>query len=187
MPVISGGRIIPGSEHVHTRPLGSPAAASTTAVHAAVTSNGQTQTVTTAITNPDVPRNITATAGGTSGDIKAIQVVVTGTNVYGDVITETLPAFTVDTPGTVTGNKAFATVTSISIPSHDGNGATTAIGTGSKIGLLSRLARNTVLAAYLDGVREGTAPTVAVDDTNIESNTVTLNSALNGKAVDVLY
>lgn len=36
--------------------------------------------VTTAITSPAVARNITATAGGTDGDIKAVQVVVEGTD-----------------------------------------------------------------------------------------------------------
>jgi hypothetical protein len=38
-------------------------AASNTGVHAAVTDTGGAQTVKTSITSPDVPRNITATAG----------------------------------------------------------------------------------------------------------------------------
>jgi len=36
-------------------------------------------------------------------------------NEAGEAITETLPAFTVDTAGTVTGSKAFKTITSITI------------------------------------------------------------------------
>ncbi|MBP2638436.1 MAG: hypothetical protein H6Q72_4343 [Firmicutes bacterium] len=158
--------------------------ASTTGVHAAVTSTAEQQVVTTAITNPAVPRNITATAGGTAGDIKAIQVIVAGTNYADEAITETLPAFTVDTAGTVTGSKAFKTVTSITIPAHDGTGATTAIGFGAKLGLPYKLAHNTVLAAYLDNAKEATAPTVTVSSTAIESNTMTLNTALSGKIVD---
>jgi hypothetical protein len=157
----------------------------TTAVHAAVTDNGAPQTVTTGITSPDFPRNVTATAGGTAGDIKAIQVVVHGTNEAGEVISETLPAFTENTAGTVVGNKAFATVTSFVIPAHDGTGATTAIGTGAKLGLGKKISRNSVIAAYLNKVKEGTAPTVAVSASALESNTATLNSALDGTEVSI--
>lgn len=187
MPIIpSAPRVNDGTGvPVQSISLGSPALGATTAVHAAVTDNGSPQTITTGITNPTVPRNITATAGGTAGDIKAIQVVVTGTDASGAVITETLPAFTVDTAGTVVGSKAFATVTSIQIPAHDGTGATTAIGTGSKLGLGWALGRNTVLAAFLGGVKEGTAPTVATSTSAVPSNTVSLNSALNGSEVIV--
>lgn len=167
----------------------SPAAESTTGVHAAVTDNGSEQTITTGITDPDVVRNVTATAGGTAGDIKAIQVVVTGTNIAGEVITETLPAFTVNTAGTVVGSKAFKTITSITIPAHDGTGATTAIGTGSKLGLSHRLPLNTVLAGMttFNGTREGVEPTVAVSSSAVESNTVDLDSALDGSEANLFY
>lgn len=166
---------------------GSPAVGATTAVHAAVTDTGSDQVVTTGITNPPVPRNVTATAGGTATDVKAIQVIVAGTNINNEAITETLPAFTVNTTGTVTGSKAFKTITSITIPAHDGTGATTAIGTGAKLGLPSKLSRNTVLAAYLNGAREGTPPTVAVSASAVESNTATLASTLDGTAVVIDY
>lgn len=159
-------------------------AASTTGIHAAITNTGVQQVVTTGITNPSVPRNLTATAGGTALDIGAIQVTVTGTNYADEVITEILPAFTVDTAGTVTGSKAFKTVTSITVPAHDGLGATTAIGFGEKLGLPYLLAHNTVLATYLDNVKEATAPTVTVDAAAIEGNTMDLNSALAGTVVD---
>lgn len=189
MPVIRGGQVMPGSElDIYSLALGSPALGTTTAVHAAVTDNGAPQVITTAITNPAVARNITATAGGTNTDIKAISVIVAGTDIEGNAISETLPAFTVDTAGTVVGNKAFKTVTSITIPAHDGTGATTAIGTGAKLGLPDRLpGRNTVLGAFLAGVREATAPTVVADATNISGNTVQLASALNGGAVVLDY
>ena len=161
--------------------------ASTTGIHAAVTDTGAQQVITTGITQPSVPRNITATAGGTAGDIKAIQVIVAGTNYADEVITETLAAFTVNTAGTVTGNKAFKTVTSITIPAHDDVGATTAIGFGEKLGLPDKLPANTVLLASLGGTKEGTAPTVAVSTTALESNTVDLNSALNSSEVAIWY
>lgn len=162
-------------------------AADTDGVHAAVTDTGSQQVITTSITNPAVPRNVTATAGGTDADIKAIQVVVAGTNFADEAITETLDAFTVNTPGSVTGAKAFKTITSITIPAHDGTGATTAVGWGDKLGLPDKLPANTVLLAALGGVKEGTAPTVAVSSSALESNTVDLNSALDGSQVDIFY
>ena len=163
------------------------ATASTTAVHAAITDTGVAQTVTTGFTAPPYPRNVTATAGGTAGDIKAIQVTVEGTNEAGETITEVLPAFTVDTAGTVVGNKAFKTVTKLTLPAHDGVGATTALGFGDKIGLPHKLTHNTVLSAFLNNVLEGTAATVVVSATALESNTVDLNSALNGTVLDAYY
>lgn len=172
---------------VLTRSLGSPALGTTTAVHAAVTDDGTEQTITTSITDPDVPRVITATAGGTEADIKAIQVTINGTNEWDETITEDLPAFTVNTAGTVTGSKAFKTVTSIVIPAHDGTGATTAVGRGAALGLGVEHARDTVIQAYLGGVRESTRPTVVADSDEVEKNLVTLNSALDGSAVLVDY
>ena len=181
------GVIAEAASNSFSASLGSPALGTTTAVHAAVTDTGSQQVVTAGLTNPDVPRNITATAGGTAADIKAIQVTVTGTDERGRSISETLPAFTADSAGTVVGSKAFATVTSVTIPAHDGTGATTAIGLGAKLGLGTLLARNTVRNAYLNGVKESAAPTVAVSSTALESNTVQLRSALNGNPVVVEF
>jgi hypothetical protein len=162
-------------------------AASTTGIRAAVTDNGSQQVITTGITNPAVGRNVTATAGGTAGDIKAIQVIVAGTDMAGNAITETLPAFTVDTAGSVTGTKIFKTVTSITIPAHDGTGATTALGWGSKLGFPHKLTNNTVVLTFFNNTKEGTAPTVTVSATALESNGFTLNSSLNGSVVDIYY
>jgi hypothetical protein len=140
--------------------------------------------VTTGITNPPAPRNITATSGGTAGDIKAIQVIVAGTNYRDEAITETLPVFTADSATTVVGAKAFKTVTSITIPAHDGTGATTAIGFGDKLGVPFYLAdTGAALQTTLNGVKEATAAVVVADADEIEKNTVDLNSALNGTAV----
>jgi hypothetical protein len=139
--------------------------------------------VTTGFTQPSVPCNITATAGGTAGDIKAVQVIVEGERA-GVEITETLPAFTVNTQGTVTGSKAFDKINRVTIPAHDGAGATTAIGFGEALGLPYKLPHNTVLFACLNDVREATAPTVTTSLTALESNTIDLNSALDGHAVD---
>ena len=156
----------------------------TTAVHAALACSASAdQTVTTSITNPSCARNITATTTGTSGDVKAVQVVVNGTDIDGNVISETLPAFTVDTNGTVTGSKAFATVTSYVVPLMDGTGCNVSIGVGAKLGLPYKLSRNSVVLATLNGVYETTRPTVTYSSSALESNTISLNSALAGTEV----
>jgi hypothetical protein len=155
-------------------------AASDNAVHAAITlAVGQTTTVTTEITNPATPRalRIKGNQVGITGN-----VVITGTNYADEVITETIAANGVNA---VEGNKAFKTVTQIVVPAQTTAGDTISIGFNDKLGLPYKLAHNTVLAAYLDNAKEGTAPAVAVSATALESNTVDLNSALNGKVVDV--
>jgi hypothetical protein len=160
-------------------------AANTTGIHAAHTDDGAEETLTTGITNPPCARTITATAGGVAGDIKAIQVTITGTDLGGDVITEDLPAFTVDTAGSVEGALAFATVTEIVIPAHDGNGATTAIGFGQKMGLPYLLQADTVIAALHNNTRESVAPTVTTAIQGVAANTIELDTNLDGHAVDV--
>lgn len=162
-------------------------ATDTDGVHSAVTDNGSEQTITTGITNPPYSRNVVALADGVVSDIKAIQVGVTGTNIADEVITELLPAFTENTSGVVVGSKAFKTVTSITIPAHDGTGATTSIGFGDKIGFPEKLSHNTVLFAFLNNVKESTSPSVSTSSSAIESNTVDLNSNLDGSVVDIYY
>jgi hypothetical protein len=163
-------------------------AADTDGVHAAIACSADSAvTVTTGFTNPAVPRNITATvACDTAANIKAVKVKVTGTNYLDEAITEELTAFTDNTAGSVTGDKAFKTVTKVEIPAMDGAGVTVAIGFGDKLGLPFKLAHNTLLykKTFLNNALEGTEPTVAVSATAIESNTIDLNSALDGHVVD---
>lgn len=139
------------------------------------------------ISNPAVPRNVTSTAGGTAADIKAVATKVFGLNANNEDINETLPAFTVDTAGSVVGSKAFKTIDSVEIPPHDGNGATVSFGTGAKLGIGRKLGRDTTVQAFLNNVREGVAPTVAVNAAALESNTFQLASALNGTNVDLYF
>jgi len=156
---------------------------------AAGTDDGTEQTSTTMTAQPVQARNITATSAGTAGDIGAVQVIVNGTNVAGEVITETLPIFTADSGTTVVGSKAFATVTSVVLPAHDALGATTSIGDGAKLGLAHQLVTNTVIPGMTThtSTREGTEPTVAVSATVVESNTITPNTALDGSEVEAFY
>lgn len=140
--------------------------------------------VTADITNPPYPRNLTLTIGGTGGDVKAGDLVVTGTNFKDEVISETF-TLEADTTTAQTGTLAFKTVTSVLIPQQDGTGATFAIGFGTKIGLPFFLDKKTCIMAVHNGAIETTAPTMAVDADEIEKNTITLDTALNGKEVDI--
>lgn len=60
------------------------------------------------------------------------------------------------------------------------------VGWNDKLGLPFKLAHNTVLykQTFLNNAVEGTEPTVAFSATALESNTIDLNSALNGTIVD---
>jgi hypothetical protein len=171
------------ASRIETASLGSPANASATGVHAAVTDTGAPSVVTTAITNPTTPRNITVTAGGTAADIKPIKVKVEGKDASGAAISEEIGPFTENTAGTVEGKKAFASVSKITIPAHDGTGATTAVGFGNVLGLGFELSRNTILNSFLNGVRETTDPTVTISTSVLSENTVKLNSNPSGTEV----
>ena len=132
-------------------------------------------------------KNITATAGGVAADVKAVQVIVEGFDIAGTAITETLPAFTVDTLGTVAGSKAFASVTKVTVPAMDGAGVTVSIGFGEKLGLPYKLSANTLLMSFENGTKEAVASTVTVDAVNISGNTIDINTALQGRAVDAYF
>lgn len=167
---------------VHVYAPGNVALGTATAVHAAVTDNAGQQVITTAITNPDVARTIIATPGGTTANVTAVSVIVTGTDITGAALTETLPAFSAGAATAKTSVNAFATVTSITQPAI-GSAVTVSYGTTAQLGLPYNLTRNTVLAAYLNGVKEGTPPTITTHATDVSKTLAQLSSALNGTAV----
>lgn len=169
----------------HTQ-LPAPAAASATAIHAAITgSSSAAQTVTTSITDPDVPRTLVVTPGGTAADIGDGHIVITGTNVEGKTITEHFQLVDGDTTA-LAGKKAFKTVTSILIPVCDGAAATFSIGTGDIFGLYHRLSpgASRTLKLYI-WTTEGTytldsSTTITDNAVDIELNTVDPTTAADG-------
>lgn len=135
----------------------------------------ETTSVTVFAGQPDVPRNVTVK--GNDGNV-AGDVVIDGLNAGGEAISETIA---LNGASVVVGNKAFASIDEITLPTWaSANTERVRVGLGAKIGLGLKLTRNTVLAAYRAATREATAPTVAVSGSALESNTATLNSALNG-------
>lgn len=171
-----------------TTDLRAPIAASATAIAASLTLN------TSAVTDQpfvggfalDVPRNVTVTLGGTTASIGSGNIVVTGTDVNGAVITENL-AVTAATGGLLTGLKAFKTVTDITYPATSGAGATSTVGVGSKLGLATNnLAAGVVrIWAKNPAGPENNSETLvaasasALDPAVVSNNTVTLSGTLD--------
>ena len=154
--------------------------ASATGILSATALTASTQNITAGITQPGVPKavSITGNASGITGN-----VTVSGTSFDGTAITETIA---LNGTATVNGAKAFRAVSNVALPiqTHAGTD-TVSVGFTEILGLPYKLARNTVLKTYLGQTLEGTAPTVTVSSTAIESNTFDLNSTLNSSEVDI--
>jgi len=144
----------------------------------AATSNSVVTNVTTFLAQPDFARKIIVTPGGVTADVPAGDVVITGTNIRNEVITDTL-TFAANDTAAQTSLKAFKTVTNVLFPIQDGAGATYDIGVTDALGLDRCMAGNEVLLACADGTKETTAPTVTFHATDVSKNTVDLNTALD--------
>lgn len=159
-----------------------PAAAGTSVIAAVTGSSGGTVVQSASVTL-DTPRNLVITPGGTTADVAAASVTITGTNVEGKVITEDF-AFLANATAATTGNKAFKTVTQISIPTQDGAAATFAVTTGAKLGIgLRNIASMpikvfTKTAAGVEAIEDAAAS--AFSTSAVESNTVTTTTAMDG-------
>lgn len=129
-------------------------------------------------------RNISATvAATTAAEILAVKVKVTGLNMRGEEIVEELGAFTAGTPGTVTGTKAFASITKVEIPAMGGNTVTVDIGYGVKLGVPFKLPHDTTIKAYNSGSTAETGGTWAVSATAYEDNTY--QASATAKSLDL--
>lgn len=163
------------------------AAGTSTAVLAATTGATAAQTVTTGITNPDVPRALSVTP-----TVNAIgqpfSVVVTGVNIEGKPMTE---SFVVPASSTsaVNGVKAFKRVTSVTIPANT-NGLTITVGTQNVLGLNHRLFKNNTtvkvysatglsVSGYTAFTLQG-APTIVANERDVELNTIVPATTPNG-------
>lgn len=157
-----------------------PAAVGVATVHAAVELTEAAQTVTTAITNPDVPRIVTikGSAAGMAGD-----VTITGTNINDEVVTDTIA---LNAATEVLGVVAFKTVTSFALPVLTTAGDTVSVGTGKKIGLPHIVAYATLLLVKLFN---GSADTGTLTvDAKLEKNVFAINGSPDGaKKVDLYY
>lgn len=129
---------------------------------------------------PPCPRTIVATPGGTGTDIGAVSVIINGTNINDEPISETLPVFVVNNTGAKTGVKAFKTITSVFLPSHDGVGATVSLGYSDSLGLPFMFSKKPYLRITQDGAVKAAPTTFTVDADEIEKNIIDPTDALDG-------
>lgn len=178
-----------GATVVQQQWLSAAAAAEDGILSTVITGTTAAQTLTTEVfETPDFPRNVVLNPDGNTSDCAAGSFVVTGTNIFDEAITETITVTTNQAHDTLSaGAKAFKTLTQITVPAMDGAGVTFHLGTGDALGLNRMLGMNTVRMAALANVTEGTAPTVTVNSTAVDGNTIDLNSALDGNTVDAFY
>ncbi len=153
------------------------AAGTATAVLAATGANTTVKTVTSGITQPDVPRALSVTPGGTTANVLDSVVTVYGTNVEGKPINEVF-RFAATASTVTNGVKAFKTVTSVVFDGQAaGGGVTFSVGTRNVIGLRHRLFRNsTTVKVYSATTAYGAltlqgAPTITANESQIELNT----------------
>lgn len=165
-----------------------PLATSATRLKTAqATSASVITTVTSFSAQPDFARKITVTPGGTTADVPTGDVVITGTDIRGNVITDTL-TFAANDSAAQTSVKAFKTVTSVVFPVQDGASATYGIGISDALGLDRCMSEAAVIDVYQNGTRETTAATVTYDASDVSKNTVDPNTALDGtKDFTVIY
>ena len=128
-------------------------------------------------------RNIQVTicddSGANNNGISAADVTVTGTNSLGATITEVFDV-TANTAATIVGNKAFASIASITIGQQDDTGAKVSLGVGNKIGAPFTFTARTSIFELVDSTPESTRPTYAGSATDIESCTYDFNTDPNG-------
>jgi hypothetical protein len=139
--------------------LGTPVLAATNAV---VTSTNMKVGAYTIAAQPDIARNITVTQTAVGTTDTSGTVLVTGTDIAGNVITETL---TPVAGSTVAGAKAFKTVTSIVgtgwvlNPASTSTADTIVFGTGNLIGLPFTFTDATGSALTILGTTVAASPT----------------------------
>ncbi len=183
---------LPSQAQMERQIIASPGATTTTTVLSSVA--GPTSAAATSVSSfsgqPDVPRALVVTRGGTTAvGMPACAVTVSGTNINGASISETLSL--VGAQAAIEGFKAFKTVTSVAWAAgcETGNfSATWSVGRTNRLGLKKcmRNAGHFFQATYADAF-QSTRPTVVASASTVEGNTVWLSTALGGQDVEAFF
>lgn len=173
------------STFVIKQTLGAPVVADPDRIVTAVDWGDGTLTI---AAQPDVPRNVTVALTDANNSITDGTMTITGTNIHGTVVTETV-TFTQAKAG-FTGSRIFAVISSVEIADTDGTvGAGVdqlTVGIGNVIGLPSPISASAAVKhVYLGGTRVA-SPTIATGAINSGVNVAA--ATYNGsKALDVYY
>ena len=178
-----------GAELINRQAWAAPDAADADGILDGVTipAAGVTKVAADLAAQPDFARQIVIQPKTNTGDVKAGDVTITGTDIDGNVITDAITFIDNDTNARNSA-KAFKTITSIAWPAQDGSTATWDVGTTDALGLEEKLDGDTVLFANHTGTRETTHPTLVSNSSDKTKNLITLNTALDGSGdVEVTY
>lgn len=180
------GRIIAGSiesgthGYIRKQTWTAPDAAANDACYSATAcSSGETLSISTGFTNPDMARTVRVVIAGTATHVKAVAAALTGTDIEDTAITETLATFTANTLQTKTSTKAFKTVTALSVPAMDGNGCTVSVGIAAGLGLDRKvLGGPNPVGAWQGTTGEATAAVLTIGtNTDVAKCYITFNTA----------
>lgn len=145
--------------------------------------DGTGLTLTAFTAQPDFARTLSVLPLGTTADVAAGNVTVTGTDIHGSAIEEEF-TFTANQATAVQGTKAFASVTQIEFPAEDSPyGAEWHVGIDEKLGVkrcMDSAAHH--FLTVLGTTKESTDPSVVADASTISNNTVELDSQLDGSS-----
>ncbi len=170
-----------------------PAAAATAGLEAATASQVAPRTVTTFVgagvtALAAYPRQITfTTAGATASDAPAT-ALITGKDIDGNAMTETVNV--PQTATTATGTKCFSSISSVAYSAGDGTGATVAIGFAAGLGLPFKVKARAGGVALVKEIMDGAIPTAGALSsaaTNPPYGLYTPNSAPNAARDYALY
>lgn len=147
-------------------------------------SNSVTTTATAILAQPTAPCTVTVLPVGTTASVPAGDVVVTGTDIAGNVISDAL-TFAANATEAVESVKAFASITSILFPIQDGTGITYDVGNGKKLGLPHRRANISAIVKLFDGAADNGTETV--NATDLAKNLFNLDGTPDGTKVFRTY
>lgn len=176
---IQGGEVQSAFGYIRRQKWTNPVAKSAVLPHAAITLLATVQTITTGITQPDFARILTVKGVMAGGSLTG-NVVLTGTDIRGNVITDTIA---LNDNGEVAGVKAFKTLTSIALPVRVTAADTVSIGRADNLGLDRVIAGNETFGYTVDGAKE-TVPTITFN-TDISRCTILFPTALANTKVYV--
>jgi hypothetical protein len=137
----------------------------------------------------DAPRQLVFTTGGTTPADAPANVVITGKDINGNDMTETLTL--AQTATTATSVKYWGKITKLDFPAADGTGATISIGYAATVGLKRKIRSRAGLIATLKEVVNGAVVTTgtfaAPSTTDLPNGSYTPASAANDVSDYAIY
>ena len=141
------------------------------------------QTITEFAAQPPCARVLTVKSTGTAGDIAAKDIVIYGTDINNQAISEAITP-TADTAINATTARAFKTVSKIVIGAMDGTGANIKVGWGDSYGL-PFVSDGELLLYSLENGSVATAATIT-SNAELSKNIVAFHTTSNGKTREII-